>query len=114
MKRREFLINDINTKMTIEEISRKDALDYIDEHLENIEYGSDMDDYAFRILYKDRSEDSVVGNDYDGHKIKRINIVSIVVDNPCTSMVFGNYEINQYGVVNPSIENFIDENIKEL
>lgn len=58
--------------------------------------------------------DYVAGNDYDGHKITRINIESIVIDNPCISMVYGNYEINQYGVVNPSLEMQIDSNIKEL
>lgn len=84
MKSRHFLITDIDEKMIVEETTRKDILGYIDEHLENIEYGNDMSDYAFRILYKDGSTDEVSGNDYDGHKIKRINISSIVVDNPCT------------------------------
>ncbi|WP_302969482.1 hypothetical protein [Megamonas funiformis] len=99
--------------MTVEEILRKDALSYIDEHIENIEFDNDMSDYSFRILYKNGNMDSVVGNDYDGHKIARINIESIVIDNPCTSMVYGNYNINEYGVVNPAHEMFIDSNIKE-
>ena len=94
MKSRHFLITDIDEKMIVEETTRKDILGYIDEHLENIEYGNDMSDYAFRILYKDGSTDEVSGNDYDGHKIKRINILSIVVDNPCTSITYGNYRIN--------------------
>ena len=64
-----------------------------------------------KILYKDGSTDAVCGNDYDGHKIKRINILSIVVDNPCSSITYGNYSINQYGVVNPSSEMEIDSNI---
>lgn len=109
---REFLIKDIDCKVIIEVMTRKNALEYIDEHIENIEY--DMSDFAFSILYKDGSEDSVVGNDYDGHKIKRQNIESIVIDNPETSMVFGNYEINEYGVVTPSFETKIDENIEEV
>lgn len=114
MKSRHFLITDIDEKMIVEETTRKDILGYIDEHLENIEYGNDMSDYAFRILYKDGSTDEVSGNDYDGHKIKRINILSIVVDNPYTSMTYGNYRINQYGVVNPSNEMEIDNNIIEV
>lgn len=114
MKRRTFLITDINEQMVVEEITRKDALSYIDEHLENIGYNNDMSDYAFSILYKNGNIDCVAGNDYDGHKITRINIESIVIDNPCTSMVYGNYKINQYGVVNPSLEMQIDSNIKEL
>lgn len=114
MKSRYFLITDIDEKMIVEETTRKDIIGYIDEHLENIEYGNDMSDYAFRILYKDGSTDVVSGNDYDGHKIKRINILSIVVDNPCTSITYGNYMINQYGVVNPSSEMEIDNNIIEV
>ena len=114
MKRRTFLINDINEQMVVEETTRKDALSYIDEHLENIGYNNDMSDYAFRILYKNGNIDYVAGNDYDGHKITRINIESIVIDNPCTSMVYGNYEINQYGVVTPSSEMKIDNNIIDV
>lgn len=114
MKPRHFLIADIDAKIIVEETTRKDILGYIDEHLENIEHGNDMSDYAFRILYKDSSTDGVSGNDYDGHKIKRINILSIVVDNPCTSITHGNYWINQYGVVNPSSEMEIDNNIIEV
>ena len=100
--------------MTVEYISRKEALSYIDEYIENIEFGNDMSDYSFSILYKNGNIDNVVGNDYDGHKIARINIVSIVIDNPCTSMVYGNYNINEYGVVNPAHEMFIDSNITEI
>lgn len=114
MKSRHFVIMDIDEKMIVEETTRKDIFGYIDEHLENIEYGNDMSDYAFRILYKDGSTDEVSGNDYDGHKIKRINILSIVVDNPSTSITYGNYRINQYGVVNPSSEMEIDNNIIEV
>ena len=114
MKRRKFLITDINEQMVVEEITRKDALSYIDEHLENIGYNNDMSDYAFRILYKNGNIDYVAGNDYDGHKITRINIESIVIDTPCDSMVYGNYEINQYGVVTPSSEMKIDNNIIDV
>jgi hypothetical protein len=114
VKSRCFLIADIDTKMIVEETTRKDIIGYIEEYLENIEYGNDMSDYAFRILYKDGSTDEVFGNDYNGHKIKRINILSIVVDNPCTSITYGNYRINQYGVVNPSSEMEIDNNIIEV
>lgn len=71
MKSRCFLISDIDTKMIVEETTRKDIIGYIEEYLENIEYGNDMSDYAFRILYKDGSTDEVFGNDYNGHKIKK-------------------------------------------
>ena len=50
----------------------------------------------------------------DEHLENRINILSIVVDNPCTSITYGNYRINQYGVVNPSSEMKIDNNIIEV
>ncbi len=106
-----YLIKDIDCELIVEPLSRKELLDYIDEHLDNLRFDIDMSDYSFKILYKDGSFDCVVGDDYDGHKIKRINIVAMVVDNPCTSQVFGNYEVNRYGVVVPSFEMKIDENI---
>ena len=114
VKSRYFLIKDIDEKIIVEETTLKDIIGYIEEYLENIEYWNDMSDYAFRILYKDGSTDEVSGNDYNGHKIKRINILSIVVDNACTSITYGNYRINQYGVVNPSSEMEIDNNIIEV
>lgn len=114
LKLRRFLISDINTEMFIQETTRKDILGYIDEHIENIAYGCDMSDHAIHILYKDGSVDVVAGNDYDGHKIKRINIISAVVDDACISSTYGNYEINQYGVVTPAEEMKIDENIREI
>lgn len=110
---KKFLISDINEKIIVEETTRKDVLGYIDEYLGNIEYGIAVSDFSIKILYKDGSSDSVAGNDYDNHKIKRINILSAVIDNPCTSIVFGNYEVNKYGVVNPSAYMSIDSNIKE-
>lgn len=111
---KEYLIKDIDCTILVEFLPRKELLGYIDEHIENIEYGFDMEDFAFSILYKDGSEDSVVGNDYDGHKIKRQNIESIVIDNPASSMVYGNYEINEYGVVTTAFETIIDSNIEEV
>ena len=47
MKSRCFLIADIDTKMIVEETTRKDIIGYIEEYLENIEYGNDMSDYHF-------------------------------------------------------------------
>lgn len=111
---KKYLIKDIDCIALVEFLPRKEMLGFIDEHIENIEYGFDMEDFAFSILYKDGTEDSVVGNDYDGHKIKRQNIESIIIDNPETTMIFGNYSINEYGVVTPSFEIDIDENIKEI
>lgn len=114
MNLRRFVINDLSTEMIIQETTRKDILGYIDEHIENIEYGCDMSDHAFHILYKDGSADVVAGNDYDGHKIKRINILSAVVDDACISRTYGNYKINHYGVVIPAEERKLDENIREI
>ena len=110
-KTREFLIK--GDYYVIEEITRKNALQYIDRIIENIGHYNIMGDFTFSILYKDGTTD-YIGNDYDGHKIKRQNIESIVIDNAETTMVFGNYEINRYGVVIPSFETIIDEDIKEL
>ena len=52
--------------------------------------------------------------DYNGQKIKITNIAAIVYDNPCTSMVYGNYEINEHGVVSPAFETEINEGITRI
>lgn len=115
MTTRTFLIKDLNCESIVEITTRKDILGYVDELIENIEYGYDMSDYSCEILYKDGSYDYINMNDYDGHKVKRTNIESVVYNNPCTSLVFGNFEINEYGVVTTSnIEVIASENIIEL
>ena len=56
-----------------------------------------------------------INEDYDGHKIRRQNIASIVYDNPCTSIVYGNFAINEYGVVTTAFEEDINKtNIVEV
>lgn len=111
---KEFLIKDIDCTMIIEEESRKELLSWMDEYLENNKYDwFDGSDQAFHILYKDGSYD-LINEEYDGHKVKKTNIESIVYNNPCTSMVYGNYEINEYGVVTTSKEKKIHENIIEI
>ena len=116
VKRRYFLIKDINEKVIIEVLDRqKDIFDYVDEYIENMSYEwfYPYDD-TFKILYKDGKED-VINADYDGHKIKRKGVLSMVYDNACTSVVYGNFAINEYGVVNPSAtEEVAFENIAEI
>lgn len=114
MKTREFLIKDIDCKVIVEETTRKEVLSWLKDYVDNFNYDCDMSDIAFSILYKDGTSD-FINEDYDGHKIKLTNIASIVYDNPCTSMVYGNYSINEYGVVSTSFEMEIEEsNIIEL
>ena len=114
MKTKTFLIKDLDCEMIIEETTRKEILNYMEEYIENLSYywfdGSDM---SFDILYKDGSVDSV-DIFYDGHKIRKQNIQAIVYDNPCTSITFGNYSINEYGVVSPDFETMINSNIEEV
>ena len=114
MRTKTFLIKDIDCEMIVEETTRKEILDYMKEYIENLSYDwFDGSDSSFNILYKDGSSDSV-NIDYDGHKVKKTNIKSIVYDNPCTSMVFGHYSINEYGVASPDFETMIDSNIEEV
>lgn len=111
----EYLIKDIDCTIIVEKENKKEILSWMDEYLENMKYEwFDGSEQMFHILYKDGSYDCI-NEDYDGHKVKRTNIASIVYDNPCTSMVYGNYEINEYGVVTTSLyETVINENIKEV
>ena len=116
IKERIFKIEDINCEAIVEVVStQKDILDYMDEYIENMNYDwFDGSDDSYMILYKDGSEE-YIHEDFDGHKIKRKGIVSIVNNNPCTAVVYGNFAINEYGVVTPSFEEEIAENnIKEV
>ena len=114
-KDRRFLIQDIDCEILVEVTTRKEILSWLDEHIENFDYDwFDRSNESFSILYKDGSYDTV-NEDYDGHKVRRQNIASIVYDNPETSMVYGNFEINEYGVVTPAFEEKIAvTNIIEL
>lgn len=109
-----FLIKNIDCEMIVEEETRKEIMSWLDEYIENSSYDwFDGSDQAFSILYKDGTTD-FINEEYDGHKVRRTNIASIVYDNPCTSMVFGNYEINEYGVVTTSFAMNINEGIEEI
>ena len=78
--------------------TRKDILDYLDEYLENLEYEwFDATDELFEIIYKDGSTE-YIGSDYKGQKIRRNNIKSMLYSNPCDYIVYGEYEMNEYGV----------------
>ena len=114
MRTKTFLIKDLDCKMIVEETTRKEILDYMEEYIENLSYDwFDGSDSSFDILYRDGSSDCI-SNDYDGHKVKKTNIQAIVYDNPCTSMTFGHYSINEYGVVSTAFETMIDSNIEEV
>ena len=114
-KDRRFLIKDIDCEIVVEVISRKEVLSWMDQYLENLPYEwFDGSDDCFHILYKDGSYDCI-NEDYDGHKIRRQNIASIVYDNPCTSIVYGNFAINEYGVITTAFEEDINKtNIVEV
>lgn len=115
MKVRTFLIKDIETAVIVEVTSRKEILAWMNELLENTEYDWFQSDDAFMILYKDGTEDYISQESYDGHKVKKQNIASIVYSNDCTNMVYGNFEINEYGVVTTAFEETIaTENIQEV
>ena len=94
-------IKDVDCNITIEVMSKaKDIFDYLEQYVDNLQYDwFDPDDESFQILYKDGTSE-YIDNSYDGHKIKRIGIQSMVYNNPETYIVYGTYEINDYGVVN--------------
>ena len=113
-KDRYFLIKDLNCIVIVNFITRKNMLEYIDEYIDNLKQGFKSDDDVFDILYKDGKIDRI-DSEFDGHKIRKINIASITWTNPCTSEVYGNFEINEYGVVTPAFEEEVaTENIEEV
>lgn len=113
--RETYRIIDIDCDVIIENVTRKEALSWLDEFIENYEFDwCDLSDDSYEILYNDGSRD-YINEDYDGHKIKRVNIASIVFNNAETAIVYGGYEINEYGVVSASFEKLIAcENIEKI
>ena len=114
-KDRRFLIHDIDCETLVEVMSRKEVLSYLDEYLDNLLYDwFDGSDDSFSILYKDGSYD-YINEEYNGHKIRRQHIASIVYTNACTDIVYGNFDINEHGVVTPAFEEKIAvSNITEI
>lgn len=126
MDKRYFYIKDIDCTITIEYATRREMLEMIDEYVENCKTRNnmiannnpnacyyDMSQDAFAILYKDGSVD-IIDESFDGHHVKRQNIVSITNDNPSTTIVFGHFGLNECGVAEPTISDEIDESLKEV
>ena len=52
------------------------------------------------MLYNDRSY-HFIHEEYDDYVVERPRIASVVHDNPSSSIMYGNYETNEYQVVIP-------------
>ena len=123
---RYFYMEDIDCVVTVEYASRKELLELLDNHIECCKRHGEMvangnpdakfwysSEEVFMILYKDGTTDYIDGN-YDGHKIRRQHIASIVECNSSTYMVYGNFEMIETGSVYPAFEDVIDESLKEV
>ena len=117
VKERVFKIEDIDCEVTVEVVNRqKDIFDYLDDAIENTdEYGYDgFGDDTYHIIYADGTEVIVDGYS-ERSKIKRKGIIAMCFNNDCTAVVYGNFSINEYGVVSASAEiDISDYNIKEV
>jgi len=113
-KNRNFRIIDLDCDVTVEFATRKWLFECIEDYIESLGYGYDMSDAAYEILYKDGTID-YINEEYDGHKIRKTNIASIIEHNPCTDVVYGNFEMNEYGATVTAFETTIsNENIMEI
>ena len=100
--------------ITIYQTTRKDLLGYVDEFIENLEYGYDMSDLSYSILY-DNGDSVFLSEDwYEGEKIRRTHIVSIVGTNPGEDAVFGPFELGDEGQVYIASQEKISDNFIEL
>lgn len=66
------------------------------QYMDNI----DVSEMCVMIAYKDGTED-YINEEYDGHKVRRTNISGIVYDDEGGTSVYGNYTVNEWGVVTP-------------
>lgn len=117
MKKRYFLIEDIDCP-TIVEVAKtqKEIFEIMDELIENNKEYNTLKDECFTILYKDGTE-LVVNEEYDDFKVKKKNIKSIVYNNAETTVVYGFFKMNEFGVITPTCEEMdiiADENIREI
>lgn len=119
---RYFYIQDIDSVVTVDLMTRKEILSWLDSYIDGIKTAKEDSEYAryfcaddesFDILYKDGSED-YIDSSYDGHHIKRQNIESIVYSNPCSYGVFGHFNMNEYGCAYATAEDEINEELKEI
>ena len=89
-------------KATVVETKRqKDILDILDECLENAkQYGWDyiFEDMSFYIEYKD-GKTYEAGSCWEDGVYKKKNIKRIIHENPMDTMVYGDYEVNEFGIV---------------
>ena len=114
-KDRYFYLKDVDCVITVEYgKNKKDVLGWMDEIIENLQYSYYDPDDTVQILYEDGTEDYIDKN-YDGHKIRRQHIESIVYANDETYIVFGNFAMNECGVCYPAFAECIDNtNIIEV
>lgn len=116
-KDRYFYIKDVECTTTISYTTRKELLGLLDNIINNrydsFEFMEDVG-ACFHIIYKDGTDD-IVDMFYDGHKIKRINIASIVYTDATENLVYGNFEISECGSVSASLTEKIDNtNVVEV
>ena len=105
---RYFYIPDIDSTMCVEIMTKKYMLDLIDETLR---FNLTDDECIYDILYKDGTE---VRIDENNRNYKKSGIIAISNDNGTTVQVYGNFEINENGVVYPAAEEKIDETLSEV
>ena len=103
---KEFYVQDCDISFDICEFkTQKEILACLDEALENEKeylkgnFDNPFEDMSFRILYKDGALYYKTSCTEDG-EYKKKNIAAIIFDNPIDTWVYGNYVVNEYGVVN--------------
>lgn len=100
--------------ITIYQTTRKDLLDQMDEFIENLGYGYDMSDFSYSILYDNGDNVFLAENWYEGEKIRRTHIVSIVETNGEEDEVYGPFELTDDGNVYTNTVETISDNFIEL
>ena len=114
---RYFYIKDVECTTTVSYTTRKELLELLDNTINNrydtLEFMED-EGACFHIMYKDGSED-VIDMFYNGHKIKKIHIASMVYSDSTETLVYGNFEVSEFGAVSASLTEKIDDtNIVEV
>ena len=107
MKKKEYYVADVDTWIDVWETKKqKEILDVLDESLEmeklwidgNPHVCNPFEDDSFYILYNDGSSYCKMDGIEDG-VYKKKNIKAIVYSNACDTWVYGEYEVNEYGIV---------------
>jgi hypothetical protein len=86
--------NELDCEIMVEEMNRKEALEYAKDWFETIKTATYSTDMSIYIEYKDGSYYSNIDGDESGN-FKKSNIKAIILDDGYEYYIYGDYEMTE-------------------